>query len=396
MPTRPQIRRIAVLVELSTSLGRSILEGIVDFCSQEQERWDLLTEDWGDVGYIEVVSPGVIDGVISDNPLDPRSRDWRIAKIPVINVAYGADPAEPSIYTDVSTSAQMAAHHFFSRGLRNLAFLAEKDSPTSESLAQVYQSIVRDCDLNYFGHSTSRSWSDCRLLEQTALSGWLLSLPQPAGVFGASDILARRILQCCRQLNLSVPSQIAVLGMGDYELVNKLSNPPLSSVIQAPYQVGWGAAQLLLGIMGGTQDPGNVNHVLIPPKGVVIRESSSQAAGAENPLVAQSLRFIREHIREGLHVDDLARAASVSRRWLEQVFHKSLGRAPAAEIRRAQMETAARLLLETDWPLRVIARHCGLASPERLSALFRHEMGTIPGRFREKTSRPRDDCADPL
>jgi transcriptional regulator GlxA family with amidase domain len=127
-----------------------------------------------------------------------------------------------------------------------------------------------------------------------------------------------------------------------------------------------------------------VKPIQIPPKGLVVRESSSQAVVAGEPLVLKSLEFIREHLHEGLHVDDVARAVSVSRRWLEQVFHKNLGRAPAAEIRRAQLENATRLLLETDWPLRVIARHCGLNSPERLSTLFRREMGTSPGRFREK------------
>jgi AraC-like DNA-binding protein len=51
-----------------------------------------------------------------------------------------------------------------------------------------------------------------------------------------------------------------------------------------------------------------------------------------------------------------------------------------------QVQTAARLLEETDLPLKTIAARCGIAHMEYLSYLFKKSFGQSPGAFRRMRS----------
>jgi LacI family transcriptional regulator len=75
---------------------------------------------------------------------------------------------------------------------------------------------------------------------------------------------------------------------------------------------------------------------------------------------------------------------AVSRRSLEQRFLKALGRTPAAEIRRAQIELARRMLAETDEPMTRVAAAAGFASAKQFSATFHHETGLTPRDYRHQ------------
>ena len=107
----------------------------------------------------------------------------------------------------------------------------------------------------------------------------------------------------------------------------------------------------------------------------------------EDPLVAEALRFIRTSACHGIRVSDVAAAVSTSRRSLEQRFRLALGWSPHREIRRIQMETAKRLLVETNWTLERIAQASGLNGAKEINRVFRRETGMPPGRYRERFKR---------
>lgn len=83
-----------------------------------------------------------------------------------------------------------------------------------------------------------------------------------------------------------------------------------------------------------------------------------------------------------LNVNWLADRLAVDRSRLSRLFKASYGVSPIAYVIHRRVQTAMNLLSSTDWPVRRIARECGIANPDYFSRLFKREVGTRPGEFR--------------
>jgi LacI family transcriptional regulator len=101
-----------------------------------------------------------------------------------------------------------------------------------------------------------------------------------------------------------------------------------------------------------------------------------------DPVVAQTVRFLRDSAHLPLRVSDVLRAVPVSRRVLERRFQAVLERGLAAEIRRLHVEKAKQLLAESELPMQTIAERCGFSSQYQFSRAFRREVGMTPTDFR--------------
>ena len=146
-------------------------------------------------------------------------------------------------------------------------------------------------------------------------------------------------------------------------------------------RIGYKAAILLDRLMDG--DPPPNEPILVPPIGIVQRQSSDTMA-TEDKLVADGIRYIRQNCHRPIQVVDVQKALGVSRRVLEHRFSHVIKRSPAAVIRRARLERAKRLLIETDLPIMTIAHQTGFNHPEVLIRTFRRELDVSPGEFRKR------------
>ncbi|MEC8557441.1 MAG: substrate-binding domain-containing protein [Planctomycetota bacterium] len=95
------------------------------------------------------------------------------------------------------------------------------------------------------------------------LEDWLRQLPEPCGIMGAFDSLARRILDLCVRIGRKITDSIPVLGADDDPLLCQLASPPLTSVIPDAEQAGYVAAELLEKVMAGQAIPRR--GTLLPP-----------------------------------------------------------------------------------------------------------------------------------
>jgi LacI family transcriptional regulator len=100
-------------------------------------------------------------------------------------------------------------------------------------------------------------------------------------------------------------------------------------------------------------------------------------------LVAAALKIIRE--QASIAVPDAVRQIGASRRTLERHLATSIGRTILSEIRRRRIHRAEQALLETDWPIYLIARHAGFGSLRAFFRTFRREEGCTPHTFRERS-----------
>jgi LacI family transcriptional regulator len=215
------------------------------------------------------------------------------------------------------------------------------------------------------------------------LATQLRNAPKPLALFAATDDQALEVLETCEVAKLAVPEQVSIIGVDNSLPAVDAMRTPISSVDTNLQLLGYRGAALLDDLMAGKPAP--KNPVRIPPAGLITRKSSDLVAISHKG-VASSLRFLSEHCHEAIGVDDLARAAAMSRRGLHQAFLEYVGRPPGHELQRVRIERAKKLLIESDEKLEVVAERCGYQSANSFWFAFKQATKLSPKAYREQQS----------
>jgi AraC-like DNA-binding protein len=112
------------------------------------------------------------------------------------------------------------------------------------------------------------------------------------------------------------------------------------------------------------------------------------SAALGDPAVAEALRAIHSHPERPWTVQSLAALAGLSRAPFARRFTETVGSPPLAYLTWWRMTTAARLLRESDRPLRAVAARVGYVSEFAFAKAFKREFGMAPGRYRERPGIP--------
>jgi LacI family transcriptional regulator len=216
---------------------------------------------------------------------------------------------------------------------------------------------------------------------ESALRKWLSGLAKPIALFAANDLSAHQVAEACLDLGLSVPEEVAILGVDNDVLLCESATPPLSSVDPGFQRVGFEAARLMDRLLAGEAAP--EEPIVLEPVGIVTRRSS-EAIPIEDRGFVRALVLLRQRACEPVSVDMVVREARISRRRLEQRCREVLGRTPHDEIVRVQMEKAQRLLAESQVKIEQVARLCGYVHTQNFYRAFRKEMGMTPASYRRK------------
>ncbi|GAA4638054.1 AraC family transcriptional regulator [Actinoallomurus vinaceus] len=106
------------------------------------------------------------------------------------------------------------------------------------------------------------------------------------------------------------------------------------------------------------------------------------AAALRDPAVAGALRAVHEDPARPWTVESLAAQAGLSRAAFARRFTVMVGSPPLAYLTWWRMTIAARLLRDTDLPLRSVAERTGYTSEFAFARAFKREFATAPGRYR--------------
>lgn len=93
--------------------------------------------------------------------------------------------------------------------------------------------------------------------------------------------------------------------------------------------------------------------------------------------------YIREHFSSNISVASLAGACSISVSALERRFKKHLGTTPHQYINEVRLDSARRMLLETDKPIGTIALETGFADHSHFTRAYSRRFGVCPRRERQ-------------
>lgn len=383
-------RQVALLIETSNAYARGLLQGVVHYI-REHRPWSfhLMEQGRGDdpPAWLEGWKG---DGVIARIETPRIAAAVMAAGLPTVDVsAARLVPELPWVETDDAAIARLAAEHLWERGFRNFAFCGDARFKWSEWREGFFRQAIESRPAHGGGvasvacYRTPPAVRDASGLAED-LRRWVESLPKPVGVMAAYDIRGQQVLDACRRAGLSVPAEVAVIGVDNDELLCDLASPPLSSVIPNSHRAGYEAAALLERLMAGKRVAPTAR--LISPLGVAARQSTDVLA-VEDRDVARAVQFIRDHACEGINVGDVLRAVPLSRRVLEMRFQRLLARTPREEILSVRLARVKQLLGETDLPLYTVAERTGFEHVEYLSVLFKRETGSTPSRFRAEARR---------
>lgn len=385
MPKSHRIPQVLLLVETSRAYGREILEGIGQYV-KDHDSWLLHFEERGqDDPPPRWLKSWRGDGIISRTRSPDLARLLKKTRVPLVELHGDPSFGMPHVYTNDDAVAELAAAHFLERGLRNLAFFAIDGTWWIRRRGEAFAERLRARGLQCrtFPMLPRRTLQERRWLEadRRKITAWIHSLPQPAGVFCATDRYAALLLDVCRSAGIAVPEQIAVLGTNNDSVVCNLSQPPLSSVDQNPHRIGYEAAALLDRRIAGKPAP--KTPILIDPVDVITRQSTEMLA-IDDADVVQALRIIREQACRGLRVESIADTLALSRRTLERRFRSAMNRSMKEEMRRVQIARARLMLRDRTIPLLTAARRSGFTSLSYFVKVFLQETGATPGQFRRQ------------
>jgi LacI family transcriptional regulator len=378
---------VALLVETSNAFARGLLAGVEDYI-RTNGHWNVyLSEHGRGEKPPEWLTGWDGDGIIAR--VENLTIAWALADMPIPVVDLSSHrllPKVSTVTTDNVAIAKLAWQHFFERGFRHFAFCGDSRFPWSVARGEAFAQLAREAALVCEGYAPNKKWDTGSDPETDSIARWLGGLPLPCAVFACYDARGQQVLDACRRAGISVPEQIAVLGVDNDELLCDLSPPPLSSVAPNTHRAGWLAADLLAKLMAGEKVAAGVQFV--PPVGVVTRQSTDTLA-VDDPKIAGALRYIRQHACEGIHVDDVLAHFPMARRALEQRMKTIMGRTPHEEIRRVQLQRARELLCGTSLTLAEIAERCGFKYTEYLTVAFKRETGHSPNQYRKTHGRKR-------
>lgn len=377
---------VALLIETSNRYGRDLLHGIHDWIAGGANWSVRLTEQSRLAPLPPWVEKWSGDGIIARVDSRPAAAALRRFGGPVVDVSDERTRSEFSkISIDNPAVATMAADYLRGKGLQHFGFCGQPEYLWSRARHTHYVAALRT-----HGHrphvfqlqSSSPGSAHAEPAVPADLIEWLRQLPKPVGIFASYDSCAQRVLQACHEAGVSVPREVAVLGVDNDEVVCELSDPPLSSILPNARRAGFQAAQLLHELIT-RRTAAAPKTVSIGPVRVVER-TSSDLAGVEDDEIAEAIRFIQAHACGGINVKDVLKTVSISRTLFERRFRAATGSSAHAMILEARLSAARRMLQETDLPLARIAELTGLSSPSYLSVMFKRLTGTSPLEFRKK------------
>jgi len=376
-------KRIAIAIEMDYAYPwhHGCYQGIMKY-AEERGGWKCIVDPFL-VGTQSDRSGEPYDGVVGR--IDQTSAEIaRLHDIPVVN-HWANSPAKdlPSVLGDDIKVGQISGEHLLSCGYRRFAFARIRNNQVGKKLIDgLTQAVTAK------GFKAPETWfysasfeEDREQLSQfrDELLDWLSSLKPPTGVAALDATAARYIAQGCYELGLEMPKDIGIIVQSsDYS--SDTGSPTITSVERDHIQIGYEAAKLLDELMQGKASH-PLQRLLAPTR--LIRRDSTDVFVCDDPLVKQAMRYIAEHFRENLKVEDVADAVYTSKSTLRRRFEEVLGRQIKEEITRQRTEHVKVTLIETDKSLAAIANEFGYSSPTQLTRSFSNVVGMTPSEYRK-------------
>ncbi|SET17342.1 transcriptional regulator, LacI family [Natronincola peptidivorans] len=241
---------LALLPSISNPFYTMIIKGIEDIARDNGYNVLLCqtdSEPERELVYINLLKQRLADGLIS---LDPKidinvlkgiSQDYPIVQ----SCEYSEELNLPYVTIDNFQAGYQAVKHLISIGKKKIAFINSDNKFIYARLREKgYIKALEEAGLeinkDYIINGENDFESGQKNMQQ------LLALKnRPDAVFLVSDVLAIGALKAIRDMSLSVPEDIAVVGFDNIDF-STMMNPALTTIAQPMYEIGCESCRLLL------------------------------------------------------------------------------------------------------------------------------------------------------
>jgi LacI family transcriptional regulator len=256
--------------DAASQAGFSMMLGNTDESEEKQGR------------YINAVLEKRIDGILFV-PAGSTAAVIRMAKrqnIPVVvldrRIAGGKADV---VRCDSEGGAYKLTRLLLELGHRRIAVLSgPADISTAEDRVRGYQRALSERgiplrpELMQYGRFTVESGAE--------MAGRMMRLsPRPTAIFAGNNFIAIGALKTLQEARLRVPEDVALVGFDDLP-ANLTIDPFLTVAKQPAYEMGKGAAELLLARLAGTA-PRGFQEVILPTEIEIYRSSGSPLSGSD-------------------------------------------------------------------------------------------------------------------
>jgi LacI family transcriptional regulator len=178
-----------------------------------------------------------VDGLIV-SPVDPSDPFWAELALTLAVVSIGDSlegaAAAGEVLFDNRSGVRQALEHLHGLGHRRIAVLRPPGSPTNDRPAELY--VVAEAER--LGLDAAVVTAPYELGEATEIArGVLSAAPRPTAAFCFSDSIAYGVYGAARELAISIPGDLSVIGYDDHP-ISALLSPPLTSF-------RWGSKRLV-------------------------------------------------------------------------------------------------------------------------------------------------------
>jgi LacI family transcriptional regulator len=251
---------LAVLVPSLTNPFFSEVVETMEAVADEQDYELLLSLSHGQAHrgtrHLERFASRRVDGVIVMGGAAP-SEDVRALAVtgkPVVISVWGTDAegaGVPRIEIDFKQAGVLATHHLLERGHRRIATILEL--PVQQTRFDGYQAALQRAGValspSYLQQGDSSFASG-----QRAMSA-LLALPEPpTAVFAGNDAMALGALEAAYMASVSVPHELAVVGVDDVQAA-EYAHPPLTTVRIPTRELAEAVITAVLKLIAGDMPP---------------------------------------------------------------------------------------------------------------------------------------------
>ena len=224
----------------------------------------------------ELVGHRRVDGLIVINPYSDDRFLHIPEDFPVVFVGARSHEKEIcSVSLDDEKVAYEATRHLISLGHTNIALVTgPMEEDCSQDRAEGYRRALQEAGIAYDESKVLEGdWSASS--GQRALLSFVESGNVPTAVFAQNDRMAMGVLRAARDVNLKVPSQLAVIGVDDMPL-SSYFDPPLTTMQQDMPRIGQEATRMLLELI---QKKTPAVHELKLSAQLVVRKLTSDEGG---------------------------------------------------------------------------------------------------------------------
>lgn len=389
--------KIGLIVEITREFGRGLCRGVSELARESGTFNPFLidTPKLKDSDQLREYD-GFIARVMNDRIAQILAR----AKKPVVDVYYDRPRDGFAIVkTRHSRIGTLAAEHFIERKSKNFAYCGLAGGRFSAYCKAAFVRALSKhgakCN-SYTPSDKVRYDFNTQVLineqlrpapDASAVWKWLKRLVKPVAVFCPNDLRAWQLLQICKQHDVNVPREVAILGLDNDILVCGLANPMISSIDPDTEAIGRCAARTLLELIDNPSLAQKSIVRQVDPVGVVER-ASTEVYPLEPPWLSDALVFISRHISDNLTASDVYKYVGLSHTQIDKIFRAKLGTSVQNEIADMRLEKAQRILLSTRWPLTEIAPLCGFSTPQYLIKSFTRKFNCPPATWRSNQQTP--------